>query len=551
MIKILYVKRYAELCCNDIEVKIKSLTITLLKYKAIRCLKDNRLEDGQIVQIDQCLTCTRFEPIIGNCYEILNDKGSNLCQIMDDNQMSYSNMNEYTKFVHTDQYSEQLRNYTANASGIKTRNSNDKDFKDTWSQGIKMDWKLVPVEKQKPHIGWRQSINDDGSSLKNHKLASYQYSAENNGSAFGKSSKPNVWVENKNAMDSNSDSTISQPIASGKSYSSGAIQDTVNGMSAKDWMKSVKQQCSSSGIKMMPIAVGCLAIAMSQDGNIAGVVSKISQIESALSSDNIDNQIITATCFAIPDGTEYFLSTGSKRIDSTDKNSSSKDNDKNNKKTNNTASSSTLNRANINSWKWVEFAPYLAKMNVSGLDLTPKICYAYSDLSKYAGISKFDTDAWGFPFTEDQIDAGLITYTSGFGYRAFSGRNHEGIDLCCDMNTPCYAVASGTVHLTYNVEGVGNILWVFTDDGRGYRFLHLASFAVNTGDHVERGDCIAYSGDGDGHYAPHLHVELCSGENEGGDIDPAGDQGWSLFQTIENGKAGDSFGAGEHNLTEY
>ena len=400
-------KRYAELYCNDIEVKIKSLTITKL-----------------------------------NCYEILNDKGSNLCQIMDDNQMSYSNMNEYTKFVHTDQYSEQLKNYTANASGIKTRNSNDKDFKDTWSQGIKMDWKLVPVEKQKPHIGWRQSINDDGSSLKNHKLASYQYSAENNGSAFGKSSKPNVWVENKNAIDSNSDSTISQPIASGKSYSSGAIQDTVNGMSAKDWMKSVKQQCNSSSIKMMPIAVGCLAIAMSQDGNIAGVVSKISQIESALSADNIDNQIITATCFAIPDGTEYFLSTGSKRIDSTDKNSSSKDN---NKKTNNTASSSTLNRANINSWKWVEFAPYLAKMNVSGLDLTPKICYAYSDLSKYANdavsaIEDFMNSYDGSPMDNGKNGCCEAVTKIGAGYSEFlKGELAKGVVYCPTLESDAEA----------------------------------------------------------------------------------------------------------------
>lgn len=525
------------------------------KYKAIRCMKDNRLEDGQIVQLDQCLTCTRFEPIIGNVYECLNDKGANLCQIMDDNQMSYSNMNEYTKFVHTDEYSEQLKNYTTNASGIKTRNPNDKDFKDLWSTGIKMDWHLVPVEKQKPHIGWRQSINDDGSYLKAHKLASYQYSPENNGSSFGKNNtKPNVWIENKNAMDSNSDSTISQPIASGKSYSGGAIQDTVNGMAAKDWIKSVKQQCSSSGVKMSPIAVGCLAIAMNQDGNIAGVVSQIASIESALSGDNIDNQIITATCYAIPNGTDYFLSTGSKKIDGA---TSSKDNNKKDDKNKNNSSSSddssthTLNRSNINSWKWVEFAPYLAKMNVSGLDLTPKICYTFNDLNKYAGISKFDTDRWGFPFTEDQIDAGGITYSSGFGYRAFSGRNHEGIDLACDMNTPCYAVESGTVHLTYNVGGVGNILWVFTDDGRGYRFLHLASFNVNTGDHVERGDLIAYTGNGDGNYAPHLHVELCSGENEGGDIDPAGAEGWPLFQEIENGKAGESFGAKEHNLTEY
>lgn len=35
------------------------------KYKSIRCLADDRINDGQEIQIDQCLYCTRFEPIAG------------------------------------------------------------------------------------------------------------------------------------------------------------------------------------------------------------------------------------------------------------------------------------------------------------------------------------------------------------------------------------------------------------------------------------------------------------------------------------------------------
>nr|DAK26698.1 MAG TPA: hypothetical protein [Caudoviricetes sp.] len=35
------------------------------KYKAIRCLCDDRISDGQNVQIDQCLYCTRYEPVLG------------------------------------------------------------------------------------------------------------------------------------------------------------------------------------------------------------------------------------------------------------------------------------------------------------------------------------------------------------------------------------------------------------------------------------------------------------------------------------------------------
>lgn len=455
--------------------------------------------------------------------------------------MSYSNMNEYTKFVHTDEYSEQLKNYTANASGVKVRNPEDKDFKDIWSDGIKMNWDLVPVEKQKPHIGWRQSINDDGSYLKTHKLASYQYSPENNGSSFGKT-KPNVWIENKNAMDQSTNAVLSQPIASGKTYASDAIRDVVNGISAKDWMKALKQQSTSSGLKMSSTAVGCLAIAMKQDGDISSVVSKLKDIETTLASDKIENQIITAACYAIPNGLDYFLSTSQKKIDSNpEKTGSSKDNK---------TTTPTLNRSNINSWKWTEFAPLLSKLNVTGLDLVPKICYSYSALNKYAGLSRFDTDAWGFVFTEEQIESGALYYSSGFGQRPGpNGSFHHGIDLPCPMGTEVHCVDDGVVHMTQYESNAGQITYIDHGNNKQSRYMHTSQILVSEGQTVSRGDVIALSGiyrD-----APHLHVELITDGSWNGNIDPAGAEGWPLFQTIEDGKAGESFGAGQHNLNEY
>ena len=80
-------KRYAGLYCNDIEVRIKSLTITKSKYKCIRCLKDNRINDGAIVTLDQCLCCTRYEPIEGQVYAILDETGPNVSQVIDDIQI--------------------------------------------------------------------------------------------------------------------------------------------------------------------------------------------------------------------------------------------------------------------------------------------------------------------------------------------------------------------------------------------------------------------------------------------------------------------------------
>ena len=62
------------------------------KYKCIRCLHDDRIHDGELVTIDQCLNCTRFEPILGQVYKILDDSGLNGSIILDDMQMSYTDL---------------------------------------------------------------------------------------------------------------------------------------------------------------------------------------------------------------------------------------------------------------------------------------------------------------------------------------------------------------------------------------------------------------------------------------------------------------------------
>ena len=65
---------------------------TFNKYKCIRCLHDDRIHDGQLVTVDQCLNCTRFEPILGQVYRILDDSGLNGSIILDDMQMSYTDL---------------------------------------------------------------------------------------------------------------------------------------------------------------------------------------------------------------------------------------------------------------------------------------------------------------------------------------------------------------------------------------------------------------------------------------------------------------------------
>lgn len=65
------------------------------RYKTIRCTHDDRIHDGCSVTIDQCLSCTRYEPIIGQIYDILDETGLNGSAILDDMQMSYMTLDDF------------------------------------------------------------------------------------------------------------------------------------------------------------------------------------------------------------------------------------------------------------------------------------------------------------------------------------------------------------------------------------------------------------------------------------------------------------------------
>ena len=142
------------------------------KYVCIRCLKDNLLEDGQVMQLDQCLSCSRYEPIIGATYDILNEVGANLANIQDDIQAGMMNMEDYINFLRIEQMHDKKLDYQLNYKTTSTRDQNERPFKDQWDDGVKMGWKLTPVEQQKPQINWRQDINSDDKSPE--KLSSYQ-----------------------------------------------------------------------------------------------------------------------------------------------------------------------------------------------------------------------------------------------------------------------------------------------------------------------------------------------------------------------------------------
>ena len=138
------------------------------KYKCIRCLHDNRVNDGAIVSLDQCLSCTRYEPILGQVYAILDETGTNVSQVIDDLQMAYMNLGDFNELNNINEYI--TKPDSANLMKDRTERPvtfAENKWKDTkkeadakgesldnpnYVSGFKMDWNPTLLETQSPAI---------------------------------------------------------------------------------------------------------------------------------------------------------------------------------------------------------------------------------------------------------------------------------------------------------------------------------------------------------------------------------------------------------------
>ena len=116
---------------------------TLGKYKCIRCLRDDRLHDGATVTMDQCLTCTRYEPIIGQVYDILDETGFNGSAILDDMQMSYMNLDDMKNLNNVDYRSTEYSYINCN----KKMDKKPASLIDEWEKADK-DAKIEQIKKE-------------------------------------------------------------------------------------------------------------------------------------------------------------------------------------------------------------------------------------------------------------------------------------------------------------------------------------------------------------------------------------------------------------------
>jgi murein DD-endopeptidase MepM/ murein hydrolase activator NlpD len=134
------------------------------------------------------------------------------------------------------------------------------------------------------------------------------------------------------------------------------------------------------------------------------------------------------------------------------------------------------------------------------------------DLEKVAKAAAYNETSphalWSGPF-QPPMDS-VITETFGVR-RMFNGQllsEHHGVDFRAAPGTPVLAANSGTVVLARELFYEGNC--VILDHGQGLFtiYMHFSKFAVQEGEHVERGQQLGESGATGRVTGPHLHVSV-------------------------------------------
>lgn len=110
--------------------------------------------------------------------------------------------------------------------------------------------------------------------------------------------------------------------------------------------------------------------------------------------------------------------------------------------------------------------------------------------------------------------------SSPFGLRWGGSDFHPGMDIANDMGTPIYATADGVVSVAgWNSGGYGNMVDIDHGNGVMTRYGHASYVVVTAGQHVKRGQIIAYMGSTGFSTGPHVHYEV---RVNGQPVDPAG-----------------------------
>lgn len=110
--------------------------------------------------------------------------------------------------------------------------------------------------------------------------------------------------------------------------------------------------------------------------------------------------------------------------------------------------------------------------------------------------------------------------TSPFqAHESFRSSPHTGIDIRMEEGTPLSAIQDGIIKIMdYGDANAGKTIFLEMEDGTTAIYGHLSEFIVNSGDKVQAGDLIGYSGNTGFSTGEHLHFAI----KEGGTfVDPS------------------------------
>ena len=526
------------------------------KYRAIRQLTDDRVADGMQTQIDQYMTSTRIEPIIGQVYEILNQVGANLSVLLDNNQLSYSNMKHYCDLIDIKRYQEPLKLANISEGASLTKSDTHKDLKEQWPEGFKMDWKLVPVEEQTPIINWRQSIIDDGSKLMN------SPSMYGSGLAAGAA----MTGDTNNLFYLTAEECSKSQIPLFKKAADAAVNkikdykdQAKNIVKAKDTYVKMADAVKNAGVhKDINSVVIAVLMCLLNTSDYNSIIEKIKNTTKKLKDESlIDNPLLVMLAYYY---NEAYITGDKPTKDPTTELAKHEDLKTrldfvyaltNNSGNNNSGGQSkkyfNLDIKNQASWTLSQFwEPYT--INVTGkreepmdphnsLEKLIELCVAYRELSKEFYATEFDNEKWGFFFAAQYIPSISL---SGFPGEVRSSHTHQGMDVVFIPDSPkpeILSICDGTVMDT----GWGyNAVMVNAANGTNKTivYMHMAEIFVKAGDTIKRGQPIGIIGgmgpDGPSTYDEHLHIEVWSELNRGGTYGSIGDLYPGVFQDYCN-----------------
>ena len=100
---------------------------------------------------------------------------------------------------------------------------------------------------------------------------------------------------------------------------------------------------------------------------------------------------------------------------------------------------------------------------------------------------------------------------SNFG-TTIGGERNDGINIAASYGEPVHAAADGTVTYAGNdLKSYGNLVLIRHSDSYVTAYAHSERILVGRGDHVAKGQIIAYAGSTGDVNAPQLHFEIRRG----------------------------------------